>query len=1047
MKIDVYGALTLKQATKKVISKIDYKNFDVIHYVVVPDRFSMQAEKLVFSCLGISCTFNIRVVGVSKLAEALLNVCNKKFESVSSLQNLLLTNTAISNVKENLKYYKKSSLTFCNDISKIIGLLKSCSILPENIVTSVKNQSLQLRLEDIKNIYTEYEKLLGESVDANKLLLLLEEELKNVDFIENMQVHFVNFDSLTSEGFKILCMLSKKVSKVTFAMAYSQNEGNSYIYENDILDKLKKVATENSTMINFVSDSEDLTDRQKHIAKNLFSRNIEPFEDKKFYTQVVASNIYDEVEFFAKLIKYKTYQNAKYNSFQIVCSNLEKYQNVIENVFYKYDIPFWSDTGVTLEKTVLSRMILKIIMCSRVGFSKSDFEFFASSVLLNIEEKNEILANIYKYNLNDENKIKDFTNQFNEIIDFSEKFKTCQNINEFCEVIRQILAFFKDKIDFVIDECIKRQDVKNQEINEKSYDLLLKLCDDLEKFEGEKVISSYDFESLFKLSIENTEIDFIPAYVDSVFVGDATSSFFEEKENMIILGASSLELPKIISDTALLSDDDIDDINFLYKIEPTVRMINRRNRLKIFELISSNVEKLFVSYHTNENGVKLEAANFVSDLNNIFGSSIVTTQDFSNFSFVDENVDLKKFLFGIGTKNNAVINALDQKNGKNIKYINAMQKYLQFDFDKLNINRKYLDEDVDKLSLYFGKNTFSASQIEKYFSCPFKHFMLYGLRLNEKESNNLLKRDLGSIYHKYAELLIKNYLETIKDLTDEELNKFLETNFENCLEGFEIDRLENFEATKDLILRDAFKICRNIIFEILNSSYKPMKEEKKILSDKISYLYNGKKIKLSGKVDRVDISDTGYRIIDYKTGKTGNVLKELYFGEKLQLFLYSSALRDDIKKDLEGVFYFDCDVSFDGQNDKTKLLKGAYPKLNSIVEKLDNRVESGIKSNIIGAVKKAKVKGDEFAYNYATDSVESNLKVFEDYAKLITENAIKEILQGYIEPKPCKEHCKFCKLKGICDYNIKLGERQVNKKIEEEAFNIQDGRKESQQTN
>jgi len=74
-------------------------------------------------------------------------------------------------------------------------------------------------------------------------------------------------------------------------------------------------------------------------------------------------------------------------------------------------------------------------------------------------------------------------------------------------------------------------------------------------------------------------------------------------------------------------------------------------------------------------------------------------------------------------------------------------------------------------------------------------------------------------------------------------------------------------------------------------------------------IYNGKiKIKMGGKIDRVDFMDGVYRIIDYKTGIRKNTFKsieELFSPEKkgegdavLQVFLYSLLFEDNISDNL-----------------------------------------------------------------------------------------------------------------------------------------------------
>ena len=72
MKINFTTGGTLYEAGKNTIRKIDFKNLKEKNLVVVPDSFSMQAESLIFDALNIKSSFNIAVVGISRLASKIL---------------------------------------------------------------------------------------------------------------------------------------------------------------------------------------------------------------------------------------------------------------------------------------------------------------------------------------------------------------------------------------------------------------------------------------------------------------------------------------------------------------------------------------------------------------------------------------------------------------------------------------------------------------------------------------------------------------------------------------------------------------------------------------------------------------------------------------------------------------------------------------------------------------------------------------------------------------------------------------------------------------
>ena len=88
MKIEIVTGGTIYEAGVNTIKQIDCHDLAYQNLVVVPDAFSMQAEELIFDCLGIKTAFNIKVVGISKLAGTILRESGVQFERVSGIEEV-----------------------------------------------------------------------------------------------------------------------------------------------------------------------------------------------------------------------------------------------------------------------------------------------------------------------------------------------------------------------------------------------------------------------------------------------------------------------------------------------------------------------------------------------------------------------------------------------------------------------------------------------------------------------------------------------------------------------------------------------------------------------------------------------------------------------------------------------------------------------------------------------------------------------------------------------------------------------------------------------
>src|SRR5204862_2094899 len=56
----------------------------------------------------------------------------------------------------------------------------------------------------------------------------------------------------------------------------------------------------------------------------------------------------------------------------------------------------------------------------------------------------------------------------------------------------------------------------------------------------------------------------------------------------------------------------------------------------------------------------------------------------------------------------------------------------------------------------------SVSRIESFASCPFRHFARYGLKLAEREDNDVTALDLGTVYHEILEQFVKRMVDAKK---------------------------------------------------------------------------------------------------------------------------------------------------------------------------------------------------------------------------------------------------------------------------------------------
>ena len=467
MELNIVTSGTLFEATKEILKKIDYKNLAQKNLVVVPDSFSMQAESLIFDCLNIKSTFNISVVGVSRLASKILREHNIPFDRVSGLEEILFTYKAVKDNEKNFSYFQNYGIDFCLKVKEILSQFSNSMVKVEDIKSDDK--TLSKKMEDLRLIYKSYLELLENRLNLSKLLSFFLEKSEFLD-LKNYNLYFVNFDSFSKEIFDFICQLSKKVNSVYISLSKPIWQGNAYIYEDDALNKMMKYANSVGVEINVEEKKTKLNGGQLAVLKNAFSIQTEKY-NSKIFTSIAASDSLDEVEFVAKYIRYQIVNGKRYKDFAVAVPE-ENYFKAIDNIFTKYNIPVYMDYTLSLGEIGVSKFFLKIFSIALNNLNKENLEYLISSPFLKIEEIEEKIDRVEFYEIDDENTYKKFDSSLNEIFELLKNIKNSKKIQEFCVFGEKITEIIEKNINFYLE---KINSLQKKSENEQALTLIKKI--------------------------------------------------------------------------------------------------------------------------------------------------------------------------------------------------------------------------------------------------------------------------------------------------------------------------------------------------------------------------------------------------------------------------------------------------------------------------------------------------------------------------------------------------------------------------------------------
>ncbi|MCM1456149.1 MAG: PD-(D/E)XK nuclease family protein, partial [Bacteroides sp.] len=327
---------------------------------------------------------------------------------------------------------------------------------------------------------------------------------------------------------------------------------------------------------------------------------------------------------------------------------------------------------------------------------------------------------------------------------------------------------------------------------------------------------------------------------------------------------------------------------------------------------------------------------------------------------------------------------------------------------------------------YFAGST-SVSRLETFFTCPYSHYFNYILSLKKRKDGNAEGTENGTVLHSVLEKFFVDVRDGVikskRDIRQRAYEYFRLAIKEN---NFDV-LLEKADTSRQLrrVREEGVRVCEDLFDIYLRSSFKPTLLEAKFGENGIqpmSLAVGDKKIRLKGTIDRVDVFGDKFIVVDYKTYKSADLkLDELYYGEKIQLYVYMKAVEESLKLSPSGVFYLPIFAGFTDENTSRYKFKGQVSDSLEIMSQIDEMAKDDPQKSVIPY--KANTKGE------LNPEVHLDVRSFDmlgDYATRLAAKGAMEIASGFIKPSPVKDACKKCRFLEICAYRDK-NERRLSK--------------------
>ena len=369
MAINILTANTFRGAFSGIAKIIKSNNSDKLkdkHIIIAPDRFTLTLEKLILEELGLSCAVNIEVVSFSRLAVKILKDDVKKFLSPQGA--IMLMQKAAMNLNDNFKLYSACANKdgFAKQVFAVVSEIRNSNITSDELKNTVKNLKgkTKSKIEDLAKIYEEYLSLLNENyVDTTSRLNALSKIIPESSYLATANVYVTDFYSFNAVEMKLIELLAENSLNFTIALLNKNKGRNIRIYPTDTYNKVLNVLNNSGNKIEMIFCEEFLKEPFSAIEENLFG-----YSDKKVQSSDrvhinYAGDAYEEVLFIANKINEGLLGGGRFKDNAIVCSDIKKYQSILQEVFQRMDIPYFIDKKFPLKNVTQIKFILDGLEC------------------------------------------------------------------------------------------------------------------------------------------------------------------------------------------------------------------------------------------------------------------------------------------------------------------------------------------------------------------------------------------------------------------------------------------------------------------------------------------------------------------------------------------------------------------------------------------------------------------------------------------------------------------------------------------------------------
>ena len=664
--------------------KFIYDNIGGRVLLVVPDQFTLEAERELIAHSGAKALMDVEVLSLSRLGYRLLEeLGGSKRTFIDKYGRHMILSSIAAEEREKLQVFKglEGKNSFIELVNNFISEMKQFNCGADElaeIARSVPDGSYtQRKLEDLYLLYSEYEAAIrGKYTDSEDYIDLFLGKISRSELVAGNHIWIYGFDSFAPKALSVIGELMQYAADVNLVLTYDDKrearDADLFALAETVIRNFENLAERRSIEVRKRAIPKTYTaeraDKIQFIEQELYAlparkyarggQSTNPAKGgaseaaaagTDSLTLVAAANLYNEAEsaacYVLELVRDFGY---RFSDIKVICNDQETRGPILKRVFKEYGIDLVSDTS----KDILQSSIVQYITALMdvvvekyrtdlmIKMLKSGFGDLTNDEITDLENyaiKYKIRGTMWKrpfvrgeseYGaeaLVRMNAVREKALAFMPDLEAIFEAETCG------EFISGLYGFLYEKVKLpekIADLTVLQTEQGRPDLAEETAQIwgkVIGIFDQMSEIMGEQKFRAAAFRDLFEAGISQVEIGILPPTKDGLMMGTMQRTRTGEMKALVVVGANEGVLPNEKPGSGLFGSDEKNLFKEngieLCKVDD-VRFLEER--MGIYRNLSKPRERLWISYSLSDaEGGPARPSGVFTKLAGLFGDTPV----------------------------------------------------------------------------------------------------------------------------------------------------------------------------------------------------------------------------------------------------------------------------------------------------------------------------------------------------------------------------------------------------------------------------------------